>query len=131
MRRILPTLVAVWVASALVGCALLQPMNADDDARRAAKVTLTAYEATQQAMLIYGRLPGCDKEAGVVRFCKDPDAWKKIKAADRVATTAINAATPVLNGSEVDAGQLVKALIAIEQVKEALKGAQSNMRATK
>lgn len=128
MRTILNTLAAAYLAVMLSACALLAPMRTDDDARRAAKIALSAYEATQQAILIYGRLPACDAEAGVVRFCRDRAAWTKIKAVEAAATTAILAATPVLNAERADAGQLVAALIAIENVKQAVGEAQIKLK---
>jgi hypothetical protein len=127
MRTVINVQFAVFVAIALTACALLAPLGKDDEARRAAKVTLAAYETTQQAILIYGRLPTCDEEAGFVHLCKDRETWIKIKIVEAAATKAIAAATPVLNGSEVDAGQLVAALAAIEDVKGAVKDAQTKL----
>jgi hypothetical protein len=115
------------VALALSACAWFGPLEIGQDARRNAKVALTAYEATQQAMLIYGRLPGCDMETGVVRFCRDSGVWRKIKAADRLATAAITSAAPVLQGEAPDAGEVVAALSAIAQVQAALREAQDKL----
>ena len=128
MRAILNTLAAAYIAAALAACALLAPVGQDTTARRTAKVTLTAYEATQQAILIYGRLPTCDAQAGAIRLCKDRTLWTKIKAVEAAATKAIAAATPVLNGTEPDAGQLIAALVAIEEVKAAVTQAQLKLR---
>ncbi|MBP6014400.1 MAG: hypothetical protein KBA31_19385 [Alphaproteobacteria bacterium] len=128
MKHILNTLLASFIAFALTACALLQPLGYDEEARRAAKVTLVAYEATQQAILIYGRLPTCDVEAGAIRLCKDRTLWTRIKVEEGAATKAIAEATPVLNRTEVDAGQLVAALIAIENVKTALTQAQRQLK---
>jgi hypothetical protein len=116
------------LAVALAACALLAPLGRDDEARRVAKVTLAAYETTQQAILIYGRLPTCDVEAGVVRLCKDRGIWARIKVVEKAATTAIAEATPVLNGTDADAGQLVAALVAIENVKNAVGEAQAKLK---
>lgn len=113
-----------FIAFVLSACALLQPIDRDNDARRAGKITLIAYETTQQAMIIYGRLPGCDTEAGVIRFCRNQKIWDRLKVADKVATLAIVEATPVLNGEQIDVGQIIKAMAAIESVKQALKDAQ-------
>ena len=128
MRGIVNTLLASSVAVGLTACALLQPLGRDDEARRAAKLTLAAYETTQQAILIYGRLPTCDAEAGVIRLCKERLLWSRIKIVDATATKAIAEATPVLNGTEVDAGQLVAALVAIEKVKTAIARAQEQLK---
>jgi uncharacterized protein (UPF0548 family) len=128
LRPVINTLAAASLAVALAACALLAPLGKDDEARRAAKVTLTAYEATQQAILIYGRLPTCDAEAGVVRLCKDREVWARIKIVEKAATTAIAEATPVLNGTEADAGQLVAALMAIQNVKSAVGEAQTKLK---
>jgi len=127
MRTILKTMAAACFAVAITACALLVPLGKDDEARRAAKITLAAYETTQQAILIYGRLPTCDPEAEVIRLCKDRELWGKIKAVERAATTAIAEATPVLNGTKVDAGELVAAFAAIENVKAAVKQAQAKL----
>lgn len=128
LRYVLNTMAAAYIAAALAACALLAPLGHDDEARRAAKITLAAYETTQQAILIYGRLPTCDAEAGVVRLCKDRDVWTRIKIVEKAASTAIAEATPVLNGTEVDAGQLVAALMAIENVKNAVGEAQTKLK---
>jgi uncharacterized protein (UPF0548 family) len=128
LRPVIVTMAAASFAVALAACALLAPLGKDDEARRAAKVTLAAYETTQQAILIYGRLPTCDAEAGLVRFCKDREVWTRIKVVEKAATTAIAEATPVLNGAEADAGQLVAALMAIENVKNAVGEAQTKLK---
>jgi hypothetical protein len=121
---------AAYVAAALAACALLAPLGREDEARRTAKITLAAYETTQQAILIYGRLPTCDQEAGVVRLCKDRVVWMRLKVVEKAASVAVAEATPVLNGSTVDAGQLVAALIAIENVKNAVSEAQAKLKGT-
>jgi hypothetical protein len=128
MRLVLNTIAAAYIASAVAACALLAPLGHDDEARRAAKVTLAAYETTQQAILIYGRLPTCDAEAGVVRLCKDRAVWTRIKIVEKAASAAIAEATPVLNGATADAGQLVAALAAIENVRSAVGEAQTKLK---
>lgn len=128
LRPVINTLTTASLAVMLAACALLAPLGKDDEARRAAKVTLAAYEATQQAILIYGRLPTCDAEAGVVRLCKDREVWARIKIVEKAATTAIAEATPVLNGTEADAGQLIAALMAIQNVKSAVSEAQTKLK---
>ncbi len=124
MRTILHTLAAAYLAAALTACALLQPLDADDEARRTAKITLTAYEATQQAILIYGRLPACETPAAIAPLCRNARLWTKIKTVEAAATKAIAAATPVLNGAKLDEGELLAALIAIGDVKAAIEEAQ-------
>jgi hypothetical protein len=128
LRLVMNTMAAAYIAAAVSACALLAPLGHDDQARRAAKITLAAYETTQQAILIYGRLPTCDAEAGVVRLCKDRTVWTRIKIVEKAASVAIAEATPVLNGSELDAGQLVAALMAIENVKNAVGEAQTKLK---
>ena len=49
----------------LAACTWMQPIEPTHDVRRNVKVALAAYEATQQAMIIYGRLPGCDSADGL------------------------------------------------------------------
>jgi hypothetical protein len=128
MRTVINVQFAVFAAMALSACALLAPLARDDEARRGAKITLAAYETTQQAILIYGRLPYCDAQAGMVRLCKQRAVWAKIKVVEAAATRAIAEATPVLNGAEADAGQLVAALTAIENVKTAVTEAQTRLK---
>jgi len=128
MRTILNTFAAATTAVLLAACALLQPLDADDDARRAAKITLTAYEATQQAILIYARLPACEALTAVAPLCRDQKLWTKIKTVEAAATKAIAAATPVLNGQAPDVGQLLAALTAIENVREAVTDAQTKLK---
>lgn len=133
MKTILRAMAATFAAIALTACALLQPMKADDDARYAAKVALSAYEVTQRAALIYGNLKPCDPDpkSAFDRFCRDAKIWAKIKAADKAATTAINEAAPVLNAQAADTGQIVKALAAIATVKAAVDEALTQMKGPK
>ncbi len=129
MRAVLRVMSGAALAVALAACALLAPLGVDDEARRGAKITLAAYETTQQAILIYGRLPDCAPETTTFRLCKQHGIWVKIKAADRLAVTAITQATPILNGEQADAGQLVAALAAIANVRAAVKEASDAMKA--
>ena len=131
MRAVINIQLAVIAAIGLTACAVLAPLGHDEDARRAAKITLAAYATTQQAILIYGRLPTCDAQAGAVRLCKQRAAWTKIKIVEAAASHAIAEATPVLNGVEADAGQLVAALMAIENVKSAVTEAQTQLKEAK
>lgn len=115
MNHILRTLgtaavLTIGLAFGLISCA------GNESALKAGKVTLAAYETTQQAMLVYGSLDTCPQSKP---FCKDHELWQKIKAADKVATAAIVEATPVLNGTEADLGQGLKAWNAIEKVRAA------------
>ncbi len=128
MRTIVNTLAAAYIAVMLAACALLQPLGADDDARRTAKITLTAYEAAQQAILIYGSLPPCEAQTAVAPLCRDAKLWAKIKTVEAAATEAIASATPVLNGREADTGQLLAALVAIENVKSAIAQANAKLK---
>lgn len=125
MKTILRAMAAASAAVLLSACALLAPMRADDDARYAANVTLTAYEATQQALLLYGRLPNCDPANGALRFCKRDRLWQKIKIVEAAASKSIYAALPVLNGTKADAGELVAAVTAIAKVTAAVREAQA------
>lgn len=119
-------LTALCMAVVLTACTWTQDL-VDNDVRRKAKVALAAYEATQQAMLIYGHLPACDPASGVLRFCRDAVIWSKVKAADKIAVIAINQAAPVLQGEATDTGQIIGALTAIENVKNVLREAQENL----
>lgn len=122
MRTALNSMFVASIGIVLAACALLAPFGRDAEARRVARVTLSAYETTQQAILIYGRLPNCGDLAP--KICKDKEVWAKIKVVEAAATRAIGEATPVLNGSRGDAGQLVAALAAIANVKAAVQEAR-------
>lgn len=127
MRQHLKVLFTASALVLLTACALLAPLGKDDEARYASKLVLTGYETTQQAILIYGALPVCD-ETGVLKLCRDRALWIKIKAVDKAAVTAIVKAEPVLNGTEVDAGQLAAAWLAIAEVKTAVQEAQLKLK---
>jgi hypothetical protein len=116
---IVPTVI-VAMAFGMASCA------GNQTAMTSAKVTLSAYETVQQGMIIYGSLETCPKSKPI---CKDHELWQKIKAAELVATTAIVEATPVLNGTEADLGQALKAYEAIEKVREAF--VEANVRLAK
>ena len=121
MNHILRTLgtaavLTIGLAFGLISCA------GNQSALKTAKVTLSAYETAQQGMIIYGSLDTCPKSKPI---CKDAKLWARIKAADLVATTAIAEATPVLNGTEADLGQVLKAYEAIEKVKDAFTEAKT------
>jgi len=131
MRGVHVALVCAWVMVFGAACAWMNPLVVTPEARSKTKVALTAYEAMQEGMLIYGHMPACDPEAGVVRICRDAATWNKIKIADKLAVKAINAASPVLQGDLPDSGEVIKALIAIDQVKGALKEAQLKMQEPK
>ena len=127
MRKITITMLVapmliVGLAVGMASCA------GNQTAMMSAKITLSAYETTQQGMLIYGGLDTCPVSKPI---CKDHDLWQKIKAADLVATTAIVEATPVLNGTETDLGQALKAYEAIEKVKDAFIEANAKLKAQK
>ena len=109
MKTILHVLFAATTATMLTACALLQPLDADT--RRTARIVLTAYEATQQAILIYGRLPDC--EAVATRLCKDRVHWQKIKTAEAAATQAIAQGTSIVIAIEDVNTALIQALSGI------------------
>ena len=126
MRTILNLLLASCTAMAATACALLQPIHADDEARYSAKLVLTTYAATQQAIILYGRLPTCDLTQS--RLCKDKHVWVKLKATEAIATTAIAAAEPILNAQAIDTGQIIAALHAMQTVTETMRRAQETLK---
>jgi len=124
MRRILHVLFAATFAAGIAACALLQQTGTDDEARRAAKVALTAYaDFVQPAIITYGRLPTCGP-AAAKPLCKDAGAWTKLKAADVAATSSITAAQSVLEGTASDAGQIAQAIADINAAQAAFKDAK-------
>lgn len=126
MKTITNVLVASVTLVLATACALLAPHQLDGSARRAAAMTLETYAILQQAVLIYGHLPACTTPPQV-HLCRDHEHWQRIRAAEKAATEAIAAATPVLNAEEVDAGQLLKALAAIDAVTNALSDARRQL----
>ncbi|MEQ1756626.1 MAG: hypothetical protein ABL973_21100 [Micropepsaceae bacterium] len=125
MKTIVNVLVACCTLMLATACALLSPLNLDPGAREAAGITLQTYAVLQQAVLVYGYLPDCTTPP-VVHICRQHQAWRRLQTAERAATQAIAAAAPVLNATEIDTGQIVAALGAIETVREALAEAQSS-----
>lgn len=124
MRRILNVLFAATIATGMAACALLQATGTDDDARRAAKVALTAYaDFVQPAIITYGRLPTCGPSAPKP-LCKDAGAWSKLKASDAAATSSILAAQAVLEGTATDTGQIAQAIADINDAQAAFKTAK-------
>lgn len=126
MKTIINVLVASVTLVLATACALLAPHQLDGSARRAAAMTLETYAILQQAVLIYGHLPPCTAPP-VVHLCRDPEHWRRIRTAEKAATEAIAAATPVLNAEEADAGQLLQALAAIDAVTHALSQARQQL----
>lgn len=126
MKTITNLLVASITLMLATACALLAPLQLDAGARRAAAMTLETYAVLQQAVLIYGNLPSCTTPP-TQHVCRDERHWHRIRVAERAATDAVAAAAPVLNGEEVDAGQVVGALVAIDAVTQALSDARRQM----
>jgi hypothetical protein len=126
MKTIINVLVACVTLMLATACALLAPHQLDGGARRAAAMTLETYAILQQAVLIYGHLPPCTTPPEV-HLCRDQEHWLRIRAAEKAATEAIAAATPVLNAEEVDTGQVLRALVAIDTVTRALSDARHQL----
>ena len=119
MKTIINVLVASCTLVLATACALLAPMNLDAEARRAAGITLQSYAVLQQAVLIYARLPDCTTPPAT-HICRREPQWQRLRAAEKAATAAIAAATPVLNAEVIDTGELVNVLGAIDAVRAAL-----------
>ena len=126
MKTITNVLVACVTLVLATACALLAPHQLDGGARRAAAMTLETYAILQQAVLIYGHLPPCTTPPQV-RLCRDREHWQRIRAAEKAASEAIAAATPVLNAEEIDTGQLLRASAAIDTVTRALSEARKQL----
>ncbi len=126
MKTITNVLVACTTLMLATACALLAPHQLDGSARRAAAMTLETYAILQQAVLIYGHLPACTTPPQV-HLCRDREHWLRIRAAEKAATEAIAAATPVLNAEEIDTGQVLRALAAIDTVTRALSDARHQL----
>ena len=124
MRRILHVLFAATITAGVAACALLQQTGTDDQARRAARVALTAYaDFVQPAIITYGQLPTCGPTAAKP-LCKDAGAWAKLKTADAAATSSIVAAQSVLEGTTADNGQVAQAIADINAAQAAFKQAR-------
>lgn len=126
MRTITNIMVASITLVLATACALLAPLQLDAGARRAAAMTLETYAVLQQAVLIYGNLPSCETPP-TRHLCRDEWHWHRIRVAEKAATEAVAAAAPVLNGDEMDTGQLVGALVAIDRVTQALADARKQL----
>lgn len=126
MKTVFNVLIASATLVLATACALLAPHQLDGGARRTAAMTLETYAILQQAVLIYGHLPPCTTPPEV-HLCRDREHWHRIRAAEKAATEAIAAATPVLNAENVDAGRLLQALAAIDAVAQALSEARRQL----
>ena len=126
MRTITTILVASIMLVLATACALLAPLQLDAGARRAAAMTLETYAVLQQAVLVYGNLPPC-MTPPTRHLCRDEWHWHRIRVAEKAASEAVAAAAPVLNGDEMDTGQLVGALAAIDRVTQALADARKQL----
>lgn len=104
MKTVLNLMFACCTALCVTACALLQT-PAHDEAR-----LLMAWEATQQAILIYGHLPECHD--GMARLCRDAVLWQRLKATEAAATSAITAE------------DYLAVTVAIGEITKALAGAQ-------
>lgn len=103
----------------LGACTTSQTDSASNTAMKATQVALTTYaDVFQPAVLAYGRLPACPQAV----ICKDQAIVNKLKAADLAVSSTLEAARPVLNGAQTDAGQLVNALQAIALAEATIAG---------
>lgn len=104
---------------AIGACTTAQTDSVKGSALKATQVALTTYaDVFQPAVLAYGRLPACPQAV----LCKDPATITKLKAADLAVSSTLEAARPVLDGGQADAGQLANALQAIAQAEATIAG---------
>lgn len=122
MNKLRNLLSAAAMSLALAGCASMgaTPTGAPPtvgtvqaDAVKAAKAVVTLYaDLYQPAVLAYGRLPDCPGAT----LCKDRAILNRLKAADLVASTAIEKARPILDGLASGSGI---------EIQDAVKGVQA------
>jgi hypothetical protein len=110
---------------ALTGCASWGKQTLGET-RKNAKLVLMAYETAQEGIIFYGHLPDCAPTAP--KFCRDKEVWTRIQIYNKLATNAIQAAEPVLNGEQVDAGEIIAAYNAISTVKSAYAEAMGKLK---
>lgn len=107
---------------ALAGCATdgttTAPSQTANDAMTGVKASIAAYvDVFQPAILTYGHLVECPHPTPSGMFCHDKDVLTKMKAIDKAVVRTIVAAQAVIDGKELDTGQLtiaVQAIIAAE-----------------
>ena len=119
MKTIVNVLVCATTLVFATACALLAPLGLDARARSAAAVMLETHAVLQQAVLIYGHLPPCTTPP-LIHVCREPRHWLAIRQAERLATDAILAAAPVLDGTTPDTGEILRAIEAIDALTRAL-----------
>lgn len=127
MKTILKIMAVAGLTLSLTACALLGSFGLGQGGQDAARGALTAYELAQEAALIYAALPLCKPELPNVKICRDQAIWKKIKAAEDVATNAIVTAAPVLRGDQVDAGEIAGVLLKLKALSAELGNAQTKL----
>lgn len=104
---------------AMGACTTAQTDGAKNTTLKATQVALTTYaDVFQPAVLAYGHLPPCPQAV----LCKDQTVINKLKAADLAVSSTLEAARPVLNGGQTDAGQLANALQAIATAEATIAG---------
>jgi hypothetical protein len=119
MKTIVNVLVCASTLVLPTACALLAPIGLDSKARSAAAVMLETHAVLQEAVLIYGQLPPCSTPP-LAHICREPRHWLAVRQAERLATDAILAAAPVLDGSTPDTGEILRAMEAIDALTRAL-----------
>lgn len=119
MKTIVNLLVCATTLVLATACALLAPFELDGKARRAASIMLETHAVLQQAALVYGQLPPCTAPPQAY-ICRDQRHWLAIRQAERLATDAILAAAPVLDGTTPDTGEILRAVQAIDALTQAL-----------
>jgi hypothetical protein len=130
MRTIVNLLVAAATLVLATACALLAPLDLDAKARRAAFIMLETHAVLQQAVLVYGQLPPCTAPLRV-HVCRDQRHWLAIRQAEHLATDAILAAAPVLDGTTPDTGEILRAVHAIDALTQALAHGRTRIEETR
>ena len=80
---------------------------------RAAKTALTVWSLTQDAILVYGRLPYCDPELPDLHVCKGRASWAKVKAIEAQTSAVVLAAKPIVEAGTDDAAFLMGVVAAV------------------
>lgn len=123
--------VTIALALSLTGCASLPRIIGAETATKmetaslkAAKTSLIVWRITQDAVLVYGRLPACDPAIPDAKVCRSAGAWDKIKSVELTTTAAILAARPLVEAGSDDIAFLAGVVTTVNNAQIAIAQAQ-------
>jgi hypothetical protein len=127
-------MVSVVLALPLAGCAGtlklvadtfgvdVVPENVQQKAYKAASVSFTAWEAVQDGVLRYGKLPPCDATHKIL--CRNEEAWQKIKEIEKKTSDTLVSTKPIIEAGTDDVQLLMAIPAVVYDAQAAIEGAK-------